>query len=97
MSAIDWTDPDEMLGLLIEYVADEAAASHGDADRARFLAQLSGDLSGLAGQDFESVDELAHQLRDLHDEQPREFAADPVLSHVTDCVEELRRIGTVHR
>jgi hypothetical protein len=40
MSLIDWSDPDEMLGLLIEYVADETVASHDDLDRADFLNQF---------------------------------------------------------
>ena len=97
MSLIDWSDPDEMLGLLVEYVADEAVASHDDPDRVDFLNQLSAELVAIVEQDFESVDRIALTLREIHDSQPREFAGDPVMTHVEACIEELRRIGTVNR
>ena len=93
MSLIDWSDPDEMLGLLIEYVADETVASYGDADRVQFLNQLLRELGAVADQEFESVDELALPLRGIYDSQPREFAGDPVMGHVDACIEELHRIG----
>ena len=79
MSLIDWSDPDAMLGLLIEYVADEMVASHDDADRARFLNQLLRELGTIAEQDFESVDRIELALREIHDSRPREFASDPVM------------------
>jgi hypothetical protein len=97
MSLIDWSDPDEMLGLLVEYVADETAASNDDADRAHFLNQLLRELNGIAEQDFESVDRVERTLREIHGSQPREFASDPVMAHVEACIEELHRIGTVNR
>lgn len=97
MSLIDWSDPDEMLGLLVEYVADETGASHDDADRAHFLNQLSRELGAMTEQDFESVDRIELTLREIHDSQPREFASDPVMAHVEACIEELHRIGTVNR
>ena len=92
MSLIDWSDPDEMLGLLVEYVADEAVASYDDPDRAHFLNQLSRELVAISGQDFESVDRMALTLSEIRDAQPREFAGDPVMAHVEACIEELRRI-----
>lgn len=67
MGLIDWSDSDEMLGLLVEYVADEAVASHGDASRAHFLNQLSRELGAVAGQDFDSVDRIERTLREIHD------------------------------
>ena len=97
MSLIDWSDPDEMLGLLVEYVADEMVAAHDDADRAHFLNQLSRELSAIAEQDFESVDRIALALREIHDSQPREFASDPVMAHVEACIEELHRITSGRR
>ena len=96
MSLIDWSDPDEMLGLLVEYVADETAASHHDADRAGFLHQLSRELAALAEQDLESGG-IERTLQEIHDSQPGEFAKDPVMTHVEACIEELHRIQTVHR
>ena len=95
MSLIDWSDPDEMLGLLVEYVADETVASH-DPDRAHFLNQLSRELGAIAEWDFESVDRIELTLREIHDSQPREFASDPVMAHLEACIEELHRIGTVN-
>jgi hypothetical protein len=97
MSLIDWSDPDEMLGLLVEYVADEMLAAHDDADRAHFLDQLSRELCAIVEQDFESVDQTALALREIHDSQPREFASDPVMAHVEACIEELHRISSRRR
>jgi hypothetical protein len=90
---IDWSDPEEMLGLLCEYVADEQFDAHGDDERVRFLAGLSAELGGLAVRAPElPVDELAGQLRAIDALQRDEFAGDPVLTHVEACIEELERI-----
>jgi hypothetical protein len=97
MSLIDWSDPEEMLGLLVEYVADEAVASHHDAERAQFLSQLSRELGDVADSDSKSVDQTELRLRQIYASQPREFASDPVMAHVDAFIEELHRIGTVNR
>ena len=94
MSLIDWSDPDEMLGLLIDYVADEAGASGDDGDRAAWLQDLRGELEKIAGDD---TDHLARALREMRNEQPDEFAGDVVLTHIDDCIEELRRISEATR
>jgi hypothetical protein len=83
-----------MLGLLVEYVADERLAAHGDAERAQFLTRLWETLVAIARQDWESVDQLVLSLRDVVESQPGEFAGDPVMSHVEACIEELLRIGS---
>lgn len=93
MSLIDWSDADAMLGLLVEYVADEAVAAQGDHERSAFLDQLSRELFATSEAQLESADEIAHALREIHNGQPREFADDPVMSHVAACVEELTRIS----
>ena len=93
MSLIDWSDPEEMLGLLLEYVADETLASHNDPERARFLEELSRDLATVAEQNFDSVELIAQALREICDSQPKEVAADPVMTHVEACIEELQRIS----
>ena len=94
MTFIDWSDPEEMLGLLVEYVADELAESAGDPDRGRFLDQLSRDLRGMATRSIDSADAaIARALREVLDSQPSEFATDPVMAHVAACVEELQRIA----
>jgi hypothetical protein len=77
MSLIDWSDPDEMLGLLVEYVADEAATSHDDPDRDHFLNQLSRELGVLAVHELATADRIELSLRKIIDSQPRDFASDP--------------------
>lgn len=67
MSLIDWSDPEEMLGLLVEFVADEADASQCDVDRARFLTALSRELAGMVEHDVGSVHRIELQLREVHD------------------------------
>ena len=94
MSLIDWSDPDEMLGLLLEYVADEVATSHDDPDRNHFLSQLSRELHALAAHDFGTTGRIELALREVIDSQPRDFASDPVMAHLEACVEELHRIAT---
>jgi hypothetical protein len=95
VSLIDWSDPDEMLGLLIDYVADEAIASH-DADRSHFLNQLSRELGAVVEQGLQSADGIELTLREIQDSQPTEFASDAVMAHLEACIEEIHRIGSVH-
>jgi nicotinamide riboside kinase len=94
MSSIDWSDPDEMLGLLLEYVADEERTAFQDDDRAEFLRGLSGELDRLAGREFVAVDQIAEAIREIRDAQPREFLNDEVITHLDACIEELHRIGS---
>jgi len=93
MSLIDWSDPEEMLGLLIEYVADEAIGEN-DPDRASFLRELWRDLEDLSSREFAAVAGIADAICEIRDTQPAEFLSDAVISHVDACVEELRRIGS---
>lgn len=93
MSLIDWSDPEEMLGLLIEYVADEAIGET-DEERAAFLRELWSDLDDLSSRQFEAVDGIADAICEIRATQPAEFLSDAVIAHVDACVEELRRIGS---
>jgi hypothetical protein len=93
MSLIDWSDPEEMLGLLLEYVTDEAAGSRGDPGRSAFLRTLLAELEDLAGMELEAVEPIAEALGGVRRSQPVEFAGDPVLEHLDGCIEELRRIA----
>ena len=89
---IDWSDPEEMLGLLCEYVADEKLDAQDD-ERVRFLAELSSELAGLAARAPDlPADELIEQLRAIDAFHRDDFAGDPVLTHVEACIEELERI-----
>ena len=93
MTFIDWSNSDEMLGLLSEYVADERHEAYGDPARESFLADLSAGLTGLTDRlDAMSPEELIEGLRAIHRSQAEEFGGDPVLLHVEACIEELERI-----
>lgn len=93
MTLIDWSDPEAMLGLLIEYVEDEANSTPNDPERSGFLHQLSRDLLAAAVQDLDAPDQIARSLREIYDSQPREFASDSVMVHVEACIEEITRIA----
>jgi hypothetical protein len=93
MTFINWSDSMEMLGLLCEYVADEKSDSQNDLVRVRFLDELSTELADLAERAPEmSADEAIERLRVMHASRADDFADDPVLTHVEDCIEELQRI-----
>ena len=93
MTFIDWSNPDEMLGLLSEYVADERNEALGDPARESFLTELSAELTRLIeGLDGMSSEERIEGLRTLYRSQAPEFMDDPVLVHVEACIEELERI-----
>jgi hypothetical protein len=92
MTLIDWSDPEMMLGLLVEYVEDEATVES-DRDRAAFLRHLARGLMDGAPESGQSASDIAKYLRCIRSDQPREFVADPVLVHLTACIEELDRIA----
>ena len=92
MSILDWSDPEEMVGLLADYIRDEILDERHDRDRLAFLRRLSAAVDSLAlGAGVPST-EMLPRLRRIHDSQPPEFAADPVLVHIGDCIHELERI-----
>ena len=93
MTFIDWSDPEEMFGLLIEYIADERSETE-VLKRRRFLSHLLGSLSDLQ----EHFGTLApakriESLRQLHRTVDQEFENDPVVEHLEACAEELERIN----
>ena len=95
MTFINWSDSEEMLGVLFEYVSDEKSDPLNDHARMIFLADLSADLADLAGRaSGMSIDEAIHRLRAMHESQVDDFVGDPVLTHVEACIEELERIKT---
>ncbi len=100
MSFIDWSDTEEMLGLLCEFVADARGESPYDRERQCFLSELSDALEELNGLSSGiPLQEATARLREIRDATDPEFASDPVVGHVSDCIEELQRIarGTITR
>lgn len=93
MTFIDWSDPEEMLGLLIEYVADERAETREDRERASFLDEVHAELTDLCDKvRAMSPDDVIDRLRAVHGSQIVAFPGDAVLAHVGHCIEELERI-----
>ncbi len=92
MSILDWSDPEQMVGLLAEYIRDELLDERQDRERLAFLRRLSAAVGSLASRADSSSTEMLARLRHIHDSQPPEFAADPVLVHIGDCIHELERI-----
>ena len=92
MSFVDWSDPEELFGLLVEYVADERSEAD-DADRRAFLSRLRKQLQDLQPV-FETgpLVEATNALRAIHGSIGVEFEADPVVEHLSACVEELERV-----
>ena len=92
MSFVDWSDPEELFGLLVEYMADERSEAEDPARRA-FLSGLTKQLQDLQPV-FEtgSPIEAADALRAIQGSIGAEFEADPVIEHLSACVEELERI-----
>jgi hypothetical protein len=91
MSIIDWSDPDEMLGLLAEYIRDELTETS-DRERRPFLRALAAAIESLGSQELANVDDTLIRLRSISDSQPIEFSSDPALIHLGDCILELERI-----
>ena len=93
MTFIDWSDREEMLGLLVEYVADEKIEAGADHERTKFLENLAEELGVVANEvSSASADQTIQMLRVISDSQPGEFAGDAVLAHLEACIEELERI-----
>ena len=92
MAFIDWSDSEAMLGLLVEWVADERSAS-GDSARGAFLAGLSAELSRLADRhDAMGLEELIASMRALYEARAEEAPGDPALVHLAACIEEMERL-----
>jgi hypothetical protein len=84
MTFIDWSDSEEMIGLLIEYVTDEKNGAHGDPKRQKFLSDLLADLQS------ETLN--AARLQNIYESIDPHFKNDDVVVHVHDCIEELKRV-----
>jgi hypothetical protein len=93
MTFIDWSDPEEMLGLLTEYVADARNDARADPARVVLLAALLHDLTELSRlSEAISLHETMERLRRIHESHADDLSGDPVFLHVEDCIAELDRI-----
>jgi hypothetical protein len=91
VSYIDWSDAEAVFDMLLEYVADEKTAAHGDTRRAGFLGPLHAQLVA-AQEDAGVLSATMAALREIIAGISPEFAEDPVVDHLTSCLEELERI-----
>lgn len=92
MTFLDWSDTETMFGLLVDFVADARADSHGDRERSRFLSDLLTQLRAMEGRFSDvSTSRVLERLQEAHDSVDGEFVDDPVMVHLRDCIDELER------
>lgn len=93
MTFIDWSDSEGMFGLLLDFIANERTECQEDAERQRFLSDLLAQLGTVEAQLHEIPAAVVIQrLREAHESVDPEFAGDPVMVHLQDCIEELERV-----
>jgi hypothetical protein len=94
MTFIDWSDAEEMLDLLMEFVRDANNECGDDIARRRFLSQLLVDLKDVTAE-LPNVprDRFIQSLQAVYDSIDEEFKQDPVTGHIADCIVELRERG----
>ncbi|HEX5056571.1 MAG TPA: hypothetical protein VFX02_08745 [Gammaproteobacteria bacterium] len=93
MAYINWSDAEDMFGLLIDYVHD-ARSDAGDARRRGFLSGLIRDLEALQERfDERPGAETVARLRDIESSIDEEFREDPVVEHLEACANELERVS----
>jgi hypothetical protein len=92
MTYIDWSDAEDMFGLLVDFVHD-ARSETADRGRRSFLSRLMADIEALREQ-FEKLPgaEIASRLREIQNSLDGEFADDPVVMHLKECADELERV-----
>jgi hypothetical protein len=92
MAFVDFSDPEDMFDLLIDYITDERGETE-DSRRRRFLSGLLNSLADLQEQ-FAGLTaaQRIESLRELHRSIDAEFESDAVAQHLEDCAAELERI-----
>jgi hypothetical protein len=89
MSFIDWSDPEGMFDLFIEFIRDEINDSSGDAARQQFLQHL---FKKVSTTESGTVADAIKTLKAIQNAIDEEFKTDPVALHMTDFINELERI-----
>jgi hypothetical protein len=93
MAFVDFSDPEDMFGLLIDYVTDELGEAE-DPGRRKFLSGLLDSLSELQDQFLTmTAARRIDALRELQRSVDAQFEADPVVQHLEDCAAELERLA----
>ena len=93
MSYIDWSDAEDMFGLLVEFVEDELGEADDDPMRRRFLEKLDADLMTLEERiTTMTPDETIAAFEEIQGSIEDDFEKDPVVEHLGAFVEELRRL-----
>ena len=96
MTFIDLSDAEGMIGLYVEFVADERAGCQDDPDRLRFVEELLEQLKPVeANLDPAHLAATVQKLKDLHESADHDFANDPVMVHLNDLVEEIEKAGEI--
>ena len=93
MPFIDWSDPEGMFDLLIEFVGDERSNAR-DGKHRQLLSTLLKELVALQGS-FRTLSprERVDSLREIRASLDGELEKDPVVEHLDACVDELDRIS----
>lgn len=93
MTFIDWSDSEGMFGLLLDFVGDERAECEEDPERQHFLSDLLAHLRTLEARLAEiSASVVVQELRATYESVGPEFAGDPIMAHLQDCIEEVARV-----
>jgi hypothetical protein len=93
MTFIDWSDTEEMLGLLAEFIREAKTDCRKDPEREKFLSKLLLDLGAFSGQlEMLTRKQGTDRLRGIYKAIDPEFSDDPVTNHVKDCLEEFERL-----
>lgn len=93
MTFIDWSDPEGMFGLLVDFVSTENAECEDDPERQRFLSDLLAQLQTVEAALPQLSAAVAIQELTMTGETVNlEFADDPVMIHLRDCMAALEAI-----
>ena len=93
MTFINWSESEEILGLLAEYIADERSKTFDDWMRRQLLDDLLRDVSALAeGEHTLRPKDVITRLRKIERSSRDELVGDPVHDHLVACIQELERI-----
>ena len=96
MTYIDLSDVEGMIGLYVDFVADERTECQNDPERLRFVDDLLAQLQPVeANLDQVHLPTTIQKLKRLHESADHEFASDPVMVHLNDLLDEIEKAGGI--